>query len=77
MRLKQNSLLEPLEIQNAKTSSTSLKRDEYIEKEKLLLNLSGIEVFFRTERILSEIIIKKIISIFIIQLHYLGDTLDK
>ena len=55
MRLKQNSLLEPLEIQNAKTSSATLKRDEYIEKEKLLLNLSGIEVFFRTERILSEI----------------------
>ena len=46
-RLKQHCLLESLEIQNVKTLSAFLKRGEYIENEKLLLNLSDIEAFFQ------------------------------
>ena len=54
-----------------------LKRDEFIENEKLLLNLSGIKVFLRTERILGKTFLKKTFSILSIRLHYLGDRLDK
>ena len=53
------------------------KRGEYIENEKLLLNLSGIKVFFSIEKILSKTFLKKIISILGMHLHYLGDLLDK
>ena len=68
----------PLGMQNAGTSSAFLKRGEYIKNEKLLLNLSGIEVFFfRTERIFSKTFLKKSITVFSINLHYLGDTLHK
>ena len=35
-----------MEIQNAETLSAFLKRDEYIDNEKLLWNLYGTEVFF-------------------------------
>ena len=50
---------EPVEIQNAETLSAFLKRDEYIENEKLLWNLYDIEVFFRIKRILSKTFLKK------------------
>ena len=48
---------------NGRTSSAFLKRGGYIEKEKLLLNLSDIEDFYRIERILGKIFLKKIISV--------------
>ena len=56
--------LEPVEIQNAKTSTALLK----IGEQKLLLNLSDIEV---------KTFLKKTISVLSIHLHLLGDTLDK
>ena len=57
------------------TSAAFLKRGEYIEKEKNLLNLSDIEDFFRIERILSKIFLKKTISVLSMHLHHLGDVL--
>ena len=56
----------------SKTSEDFLKRDESIENEKLLLNLSDIKVFFRIERILSKTILGKTISIVSILLHFWG-----
>ena len=53
-----------MEIQNAKTSTALLK----IGEQKLLLNLSDIEV---------KTFLKKTISVLSIHLHLLGDTLDK
>ena len=44
-----------------KTSSAFLKRDEYIENKKLLLNLSGIKDFSRIERKLSKTFLTKTI----------------
>ena len=38
--------LEFEEMQNAKTSTAFLKRREYMESEKILLNLSDINFFF-------------------------------
>ena len=37
--------LDPTKIQNDKTFSTFLKRSEYTENEKLLLNLSDVNFF--------------------------------
>ena len=62
---------------NAKSSTAFLKRGEYLENEKLLLNLSDIKVFFRIEKILSKTFLEKTIIILRIHLHYLGDVLDK
>ena len=39
--------MEPAEIQNAKTLTAFFKRGEYIENEKLLLNLCDIKLFFQ------------------------------
>ena len=59
--------LEPMEIQNAATSTAFLKKGEYLQNEEFLLNLPDIKVyFFRTESILSKTFLKKAISILII-----------
>ena len=59
-------------MQNTKTSADFLKRGESIENEKLLLNLSDIKVFFRTEGILRKTFLKKTISIVSVHLPFLG-----
>ena len=59
-------------MQNTKTSADFLKRGESIENEKLLLNLSDIKVFFRTEGILRKTFPKKTISIVSVHLPFLG-----
>ena len=59
-------------MQNTKTSADFLKRGESIENEKLLLNLSDIKVFFRTEGILRKTFLKKTIGIFSVHLPFLG-----
>ena len=51
------------------------KRSEYIENEKLLLNLSGIKDFSKIERKLCKTFLKATISILTIHLHYLGHAL--
>ena len=48
------------------------RRDESIENEKLLLNLSDIKSFFRIEGIIRKTFLKKIISIVSIRFHFLG-----
>ena len=65
-------------MENAKTSTVFLKRDEYVENEELFLNLSDTKgLFFRIKMILSKTFFKKTVSILGIHLLYLGDALDK
>ena len=65
-------------MENAKTSTAFLKRDEYIENEELFLNLSDIKgLFFRIKTVFSKTFFKKTISILGIHLLYLVDALGK
>ena len=42
--------MEPVQMQNKKTSTGFLKRDAYLENKRFLLNLSDIEVYFLQNR---------------------------
>ena len=55
--------LEPVETQNAKTSTTSLKKGKYLEK-KRFGNLSDLmsNFFFRTESILCKSFLDRLVS---------------
>ena len=63
----------PRRYKMSKPQQLFLKRGESIENEKLLLNLSDIDLFFsRIEGIFSKIFFKKTISIVGINLDFLG-----
>ena len=67
-------------MQNAKTSTTFLKRGEYIENEYMSVYIwiyLSSKFFFRIEKVLSKTFLKKTISSLTIQFIYQGDTLDK
>ena len=53
------------------------RRDESIENEKLLLNLSDIKIFFRIEGIIRKTFLKKIIGIVSIRFHFLGGRIRR
>ena len=66
--------LEPVELQNAKTSTAFLKKGKYIKKEKFLVNLSDLisEVLFpELKACFANPFPKRLMSILSIYLHHL------
>ena len=69
-----------MEIRNAKTLTTLLKNGKYLEKEKLLLNLSDLTrkfIFSKLKACFANPFPKSLIGIFIIYLHHLGECIEK
>ena len=67
--------MEPVEIQNAKTSTAFLKKGRYLEKEKFLANLSDLMskfIFSELKTCFANPFPKRLISILSIYLHDLG-----